>query len=104
MQITMRKNATLVPLMYLLPAVLLVVVFVYYPVVENIRLSFFRWSAFSTEDVWVGLKNYQGLMKDPIFWTGIRNNVAYAIASVVFQVGGAMVLAAILEEAFVRRF
>src|SRR5207248_5731344 len=86
------------------PAVLLVVVFVYYPVVDNLRLSFFRWSAFSPQDTWVGLKNYQELMKDSVFWTGLRNNVAYMVVSLVFQVGGAMVLAAILEETFVRRF
>jgi raffinose/stachyose/melibiose transport system permease protein len=109
MQITMqpikrKRRPTLVPLMYLLPAVLLVVVFVYYPVVNNLWLSLFRWSAFSPQDIWVGLGNYQELMKDSIFWTGIRNNVAYAVVSLIFQVGGAMVLAAILEEAFVRRF
>src|SRR6266568_1678464 len=88
MQNIMQKRPTLVPLMYLLPAVLLVVAFVYYPVVNNLWLSLFRWSAFSPQDI----------------WTALRDNVAYVVVSLVFQVGGALVLAAILEEAFVRRF
>jgi len=84
--------------LWLLPAVMLVVVFVYYPVVDNIRLSFFSWNAFAPREKWVGLDNYANLLADPVFWTALFNNVAYAVVSIVVQVGGGLVLAAILEE------
>jgi len=84
-------------LLWVAPAVLLLIVFVYYPVVENLRLSLFRWSAFSKE-VFVGLDNYQAMAADPVFWSSLFNNVAYAVVSVVVQVFGGLVLAAILEE------
>ncbi len=84
-------------LLWVAPAVLLLIVFVYYPVVENLRLSLFRWSAFSKE-VFVGLDNYNTMAADPVFWSSLFNNVAYAVVSVVFQVFGGLVLAAILEE------
>lgn len=84
-------------LLWVAPAVVLLVVFVYYPVVENLRLSLFRWSAF-TDEVFVGLDNYRVMAADPVFWSSLFNNAAYAVVSVVFQVFGGLVLAAILEE------
>ncbi|MEW6224214.1 MAG: sugar ABC transporter permease [Chloroflexota bacterium] len=85
-------------LLWVAPAVLLLVVFVYYPVVENLRLSLYRWSPFSPREVFVGLDNYAALRADPVFWSSLFNNAAYAAVSVVFQVGGGLVLAAVLEE------
>lgn len=84
-------------LLWVAPAVVLLLVFVYYPVLENIRLSLFRWSAFSKE-IFVGFDNYETMWADPVFWSSLFNNVAYAIVSVIFQVFGGLVLAAILEE------
>ena len=85
-------------LLWVAPAVLLLVVFVYYPVVENLRLSLYRWSPFSPREVFVGLDNYATLRADPVFWSSLFNNAAYAVVWVVVQVGGGLVLAAVLEE------
>jgi raffinose/stachyose/melibiose transport system permease protein len=72
-------------------------VFVYYPIVENFRLSVYKWNAFQPEPKFVGLGNYERVLADPVFWTSIGNNVGYAVVSVVFQVGIALILAAVLE-------
>lgn len=84
--------------MWVLPAFALLIVFVYYPIVDNIRLSFFSWNAFSPAAKFVGLGNYQTAVGDPIFWRALLNNIAYAVVSIVCQVGFAIVLAALLEE------
>ena len=83
---------------WVLPAVVLLVVFVYYPIVDNIRLSFFSWSAFSARPAFVGFDNYTTAATDPVFWHALWNNVLYAVISLIFQVGLAIVLAALLEE------
>jgi len=88
---------------WVLPVLVLLMVFVYYPVVENIRLSFYSWNAFSPSPVFVGLDNYRRAVDDPVFWRAILNNGAYAVVSLVFQVGLALVLAAVLEEAVRQR-
>lgn len=88
----------LTTLLWVAPALVLLVVFVYYPVVDNVRLSLYRWNAFSPNEVWIGLDNYTTLFADPVFWSSLFNNVAYAVISVFFQVGGGLALAAILEE------
>jgi raffinose/stachyose/melibiose transport system permease protein len=81
-----------------LPALVLLLVFVYYPIVENLRLSLFSWNAFSAHPTFVGLDNYRTAIDDPIFWRALRNNTVFAITSLVFQVGFSLVLAAVLEE------
>jgi raffinose/stachyose/melibiose transport system permease protein len=88
---------------WVLPAVVLLLVFVYYPVVENVRLSFFSWDAFSPDPEFVGLENYRTAADDPVFWRALVNNTAYAVVSLAFQVGGSLVLAAVLEEFVGRR-
>jgi raffinose/stachyose/melibiose transport system permease protein len=85
-------------LAWVLPALVLLVVFVYYPIVENLRLSLFSWNAFSVSPTFVGLDNYRSAVDDPVFWRALRNNTAYAVVSLVFQVGFSLVLAAVLEE------
>jgi raffinose/stachyose/melibiose transport system permease protein len=85
-------------LLWVAPAVLLLIVFVYYPVFDNLRLSLYRWNAFTPKETWVGLDNYVTMSKDPVFWSSLFNNIAYAVVSVIFQVGGGLVLAAVLEE------
>ncbi|MEU8106984.1 sugar ABC transporter permease [Nonomuraea muscovyensis] len=84
--------------LWVLPAVALLLVFVYYPIVDNLRLSFFSWNAFSPEPRFVGLDNYAETFADPVFWRALLNNTAYAVVSLVFQAGLSLVLAALLEE------
>ena len=85
-------------LAWVLPALVLLIVFVYYPIVDNLRLSLFSWSAFSPAPTFVGLDNYRTAAGDPVFWRALRNNTVFAVVSLICQVGFALVLAAVLEE------
>jgi raffinose/stachyose/melibiose transport system permease protein len=83
--------------LWVAPAIVLLAVFVYYPVIENLRLSLYRSSPF-TKETFIGLDNYRQMAADPVAWGALFNNTAYAIVSVVCQVAGGLVLAAVLEE------
>jgi raffinose/stachyose/melibiose transport system permease protein len=87
----------LVPYLFVLPAIILLVVFVYGPAVENVIYSFYAWSSMSPDWRFVGFGNYGELFSNPIFWTALLNNIIYAVVSVVFQVAVALGLAAVLE-------
>lgn len=91
-------------LLYLLPALLVLGVFVYYPMVLNIFYSFFKWSAFSEKKIFVGIENYVRVLQDPVTWTAFKNNILYAAISVLCQCGIGLILAAALEEVILRRF
>ena len=78
-------------------AVIVVGWFVYYPIVDNFVVSTTDEDIFTGEVTNVGLANYQRLIDDPVVWTSLWNNFAYAVISIVFQVFGAFLLAAIIE-------
>ena len=83
--------------LWVAPALLFLVAFVYGPALTNIRFSLFSFSAMSLDWDFVGLDNYLRLWNDPKFTTALTNNAIYAAISVTCQVGVALVLAAVLE-------
>lgn len=99
---THRLRKLLLPYLLLLPAVAVMLLFVYVPVVENIYYSLFRWSSIDPSMKFVGFANYLRIFSDKIIPIALRNNVLYAVISVVFQVGLSLVLAAILESKIIR--
>jgi raffinose/stachyose/melibiose transport system permease protein len=78
-------------------AIILVGWFVYYPIVDNFIVSTTDEDIFTGEVAQVGLANYQRLLDDPVVWVSLWNNFLYALISIVFQVFGAFILAALIE-------
>jgi raffinose/stachyose/melibiose transport system permease protein len=78
-------------------AVIVIGWFVYYPIVDNFIVSTSDEDIFTGETTFVGFANYQRLVHDPIVWVSLWNNLAYAVISIVFQVCGAFLLAAMIE-------
>ena len=98
-----RAFATALP--YLAPALLLYGLFLVYPMVDSVRLSFFQWSGFRTEEqVFVGLDNYVRLLTaDPVFWTALRNSVIWVVASLLVPTVIALLLALGLDRPMIGR-
>jgi len=88
---------------YVIPAILFVLVFVYFPIIMNFYNSLFRMTSYSDTKTFVGLNHYIKMFNDPIFYTAIKNNVLYAVFSILFQVGFGMILAILLEGRFIRK-
>jgi raffinose/stachyose/melibiose transport system permease protein len=82
---------------WILAAFVLILWFVYYPIIDNFVVSTKNQDIFTGETAFVGLDNYRRLKSDPVVSTAIVNNTLYAVISVVFQVFGAFVLAALIE-------
>ncbi len=85
-------------IIFIFPALLMILLFTYLPIVETIGLSFFRFSPYSRAKVFVGLHNYKKIFADPVFYTAIKNNFYYAVVSIICQVGFGMILAMLLES------
>ena len=58
---------------FLAPACLMVGLYVVYPILSTIYLSFFSWDGM-TEKTFVGLANYVELFHAPTFYTALKNN------------------------------
>lgn len=76
----------------LLPNLVLLTIFTYRPLVDNIRLSFFDWNISSPTSTFIGGDNYVEWATSPDSWTIVRNTVIFTIA----VVGGCMVLGLLL--------
>lgn len=67
---------------FLLPALILIVVFSYYPFIKTIYLSFFTINANNEVVAFAGLKNYMKVIDDPEFWQAVKNTVRYTVITV----------------------
>ncbi|WP_233809748.1 carbohydrate ABC transporter permease [Paraburkholderia sp. HP33-1] len=61
---------------FLLPACVMFGVYVIYPIVSSIVLSFYSWDGMS-EKTFVGLANYVELLHSDTFYVALRNNVVW---------------------------
>ena len=76
------------------------VVFKLFPILMALILSFSEWNFISGIKgiKFVGLENYQKLLRDPVFVTSFINTIVYAVAMVPVSIFLALVLGAILNE------
>ncbi|HPD06755.1 MAG TPA: sugar ABC transporter permease [Candidatus Bipolaricaulis sp.] len=80
--------------LYLAPALLLLGVFLVYPSVETIRLSFYG----PRSDTFVGFQNYiQAFTSRPML-IAFRNNLLWLVVFTLFTVGMGLVLAVLLDR------
>jgi raffinose/stachyose/melibiose transport system permease protein len=80
------------------PALIVFTIFVIYPVINTVYLSFFRYGLTDPNIEFVGLRNYTQVLQDPVFWRALRNNAFILVGSVIIQVCGGVVLAAVLSR------
>ena len=76
----MTKKISLTPYLFLAPAILIIVVFVLYPIAAVVYYSFTDYSI-STPPVWVGLDNYTKLIADPVFWLALKHSLIYLMVT-----------------------
>lgn len=71
-------------LMYI-PALLLFGIFIYYPIIQGIQISFTNWNGYSPHYSFVGLENYQYMFTDMRTYKVILNTLIYGLGSTLFQ-------------------
>jgi putative chitobiose transport system permease protein len=68
------------PYLFLTPALIVIAVFVLYPIFAVVYYSFTDYDIVTPPD-WIGLKNYQQLLQDPVFWLALRNSFIYLLVT-----------------------
>lgn len=86
------------PYLYCMPALIMLLLFIYYPILQNVYYSFLKWDLFSGKKKLIGFSNYSKLFKDRLFWTAIRNNLYFIVISLIFQVIISLIFAFMLEN------
>ncbi|MFA6775904.1 MAG: hypothetical protein WCR76_06515, partial [Sphaerochaetaceae bacterium] len=83
------------PYLFLLPNLIIFIVFVIIPAFQGLAMSFTDWSVFSTPR-FVGLANFRELLSDDVFFITFRNTVVYSVLTVVLVVVVSLALALML--------
>ncbi|MDY2760878.1 MAG: sugar ABC transporter permease [Faecalimonas umbilicata] len=71
--------------LFYIPAIVLFLVFVIYPFLHGIRISFTNWNGYSQTMKFVGIDNYVRLFQDANVRTALVNTLVYGIASTIIQ-------------------
>src|SRR6266540_5367755 len=79
-QPTLTKRFSLTPYLFLAPALLVVAVFVFYPIAAVVYYSLTDYTIV-TPPVWVGLRNFQQLLHDDVFWQALKNSFIYLLVT-----------------------
>jgi putative chitobiose transport system permease protein len=76
----MTRKFSLTPYLFLAPALLVIAIFVVYPIGAVVYYSFTEYNI-STPPVWTDFDNYQQLMNDPVFWLALKNSFIYLLVT-----------------------
>ena len=84
----------------LIPAILVFMIFIVYPVINTFYLSFcnYRTQTMLQGPKFVGLKNYIDMFKDERMWTALRFTVIFTLISVVLESVLGMLCALIMNR------
>ncbi len=67
------------------PALILILIYAYWPIVSTFNFSLHSWNGISKEMTWVGFDNYKRLFKDTYFYNSLQNNLLIIVASLFIQ-------------------
>jgi len=95
-----RDYSDFIPaLIFLLPGLVLFVLFFLGPMVYSFQISFFEWKIVHPDrSVFVGFENYQRALSDPIFQRAVLNTLAYTVITVVVKMILGLCVALLLNQ------
>lgn len=96
-----RPPAGLLPYALIAPAVVSLLVFLGYPLVKNVILSFRqlgRTEMISRETVWAGLRNYADLLSDDMFGTVVVRTFVFTAVNVVLVMAAGTLIGLLLNR------
>ncbi|WP_330366846.1 MULTISPECIES: carbohydrate ABC transporter permease [unclassified Butyrivibrio] len=91
------KSTAKAATVFLLPALLLIAIFIVYPVIDTFAISGYKWNGISAGRVFIGLDNWKALLKDAMFWKSFQHNLIVMVFSILIQIPLGMLLATFLD-------
>ncbi|WP_328991236.1 sugar ABC transporter permease [Kribbella sp. NBC_01245] len=93
------------PLAFLVPAMVIMLVFFFVPSIYNLIYAFSDWSSFKSSINFVGLRNFTNVLNNGVLLGDLKVNIIYAVLVAIFQNLFGLGLALLLEaDTKVNRF
>ncbi len=94
----MKKGRT-TPYLFMLPAFIIYLSVIIFPVGYSLYISFLSGNGIS-DMKFAGISNYVRMFKDPVFWIAFRNTVIWIVLTVLVTMTVSLLLAVLLSSAF----
>ena len=98
-----RRKEAAQGFLYILPSLVLILVFSVVPILMSLYFSFTKYNVLQPPQ-WTGLDNYIRLFRDPYVRASLKNTVVFTVITVPPQTAGSLVLAAVIAELFHNKF
>ncbi|MEU3458870.1 sugar ABC transporter permease [Streptomyces sp. NPDC006733] len=92
-----RTHRAASPWLFLLPGLVIIAAFSLYPFLSTVGTAFTD-ARTLTPGHWVGLRNFQDMLDDEQFWTGLRNSTLYVLLVVPCTVLLPLLLALLVQK------
>jgi raffinose/stachyose/melibiose transport system permease protein len=87
----LQDNLTIV--LFLLPALVIFLVFVVYPILQSLYYSMFNWKGFGPAEDFVGIENFTKILSDKVFLIALKNGLLLVAFSLAIQLPLSLLLA-----------
>ena len=92
------KSTNLAATVFLAPAIILIAVYMIYPIFDTFITSSYQWNGIDAKGkVFLGLGNWVTLLKDEKFWASFGHNVVVMVFSILLQIPIGLLLATFLD-------
>ena len=91
------RSTAIAATVFLLPTILLIIVYMIYPIIDTFVISMYKWNGISSDRVFIGFTNWQNLLADGEFWTSFGHNVIVMVFSILLQIPIGLLLATFLD-------
>ena len=92
-----RRDDTRLALLFILPALLGFLVFMVWPTLRGIYLSFTKFNLLTPPE-FNGLDNYIRMVQDPVFWNALKVTLYYVVVNIGLQTVLALVIAVMMQR------
>ena len=87
--------------LFIFPAMLGFFLFMLYPMLSGILMSFTKWGGFGSQE-WIGIANYVKMFNDKHFIIAVWNTIYYTLGILTIGVPLALILAVFLNQKFLK--
>ncbi len=97
LQLQRQRTTNRAAAVFLAPVMILLVIFIFYPILDTFITSGYKWNGISADKEFIGLSNWVTLLKDSKFWIAFKNNLVIMVLSISVQIPIGLALATFLD-------
>ena len=93
----MKNNRFVAAVM--IPSVIYMFIFVVFPVVYGLAISFYDYNPANSHNLFLGFANYKRMLDDPTFWLSLKNTVFFGLVTLILNL---IIIFLIFQKQFIR--